>query len=202
MEVRDRLFIGNEWVEPATDAVIEVISPISEEVYARTPDAAPADIDRAVDSSRAAFESGPWASSTPEERADALTALSQALQNAPPTDRRDRDQRERDPGATVDHDAGVRGDDGPRHLCRHRSHVHLERRPNRHARAEGAGPARSGRGLCRDHSVERAVVHHGDEAGPVPRIRLHDGAQACTGDCARPPTCWQKRCSMLGSLRE
>lgn len=80
MEVRDRLFIGNEWVEPSTDAVIEVISPITEDVYARTPDAAPADIDRAVTAARNAFESGPWASATPDERADAIAALSQALQ--------------------------------------------------------------------------------------------------------------------------
>ncbi|MCU1396359.1 MAG: NAD-dependent aldehyde dehydrogenase [Ilumatobacteraceae bacterium] len=80
MEIKDRLFIGNEWVEPATGATIDVISPTTEEVYARTPDAAPADIDRAVASSREAFESGPWANTTPAERADAITALSQALQ--------------------------------------------------------------------------------------------------------------------------
>jgi aldehyde dehydrogenase (NAD+) len=80
MEIRDRLFIGNEWVEPSTSRTIEVVSPITEDVYARTPDAAPADIDRAVHSSREAFERGPWASSTPTERADAIAALSQALQ--------------------------------------------------------------------------------------------------------------------------
>lgn len=33
---------------PATDATIDVISPITEQVYARTPDGSPADIDRAV----------------------------------------------------------------------------------------------------------------------------------------------------------
>jgi aldehyde dehydrogenase (NAD+) len=80
VEIRDRLFIGNEWVEPSTDRTIDVISPTTEEVYARTPDAAPADIDRAVASARQAFESGPWPNSTPEERADAIAALSQALQ--------------------------------------------------------------------------------------------------------------------------
>lgn len=79
MEIRDRLFIGNEWVEPSTDRTIDVISPITEEVYARTPDAAPADIDRAVEAARAAFE-GPWAQTTPADRADAIAALSQALQ--------------------------------------------------------------------------------------------------------------------------
>jgi aldehyde dehydrogenase (NAD+) len=80
VEVRDRLFIGNEWVEPATSATIDVISPTTEEVYARTPDASPADIDRAVAAARDAFDNGPWPDTTPEERADAITALSQALQ--------------------------------------------------------------------------------------------------------------------------
>jgi aldehyde dehydrogenase (NAD+) len=80
VEIRDRLFIGNEWVEPATDATIDIISPTTEDVYARVPDASPADIDRAVASSRDAFENGPWASTTPEARADMIAALSQALQ--------------------------------------------------------------------------------------------------------------------------
>ena len=80
METRDRLFIGNEWVAPATDRTIDVISPITEEVYARTPDGSPADIDRAVAAARDAFDNGPWPNSTPEERADAIAALSQALQ--------------------------------------------------------------------------------------------------------------------------
>ncbi len=80
MQTRDRLFIGNEWVAPATNRTIDVISPITEEVYARTPDGSPADIDRAVAAARDAFDDGPWPNSTPEERADAITALSQALQ--------------------------------------------------------------------------------------------------------------------------
>src|SRR4051812_15981509 len=80
METRDRLFIGNEWVAPATDRTIDVISPITEEVYARTPDGSPADIDRAVAAARDAFDTGPWPNWTPDERADAIAALSQALQ--------------------------------------------------------------------------------------------------------------------------
>ena len=36
METRDRLFIDNEWVAPATDRTIAVISPINEVVYALT----------------------------------------------------------------------------------------------------------------------------------------------------------------------
>ncbi len=80
MQTRDHLFIGNEWVAPATDSTIDVISPITEDVYARTPDGSPADIDRAVASARDAFDNGPWPRMTADERAGAITALSQALQ--------------------------------------------------------------------------------------------------------------------------
>jgi betaine-aldehyde dehydrogenase len=80
MQTRDRLFIGNEWVAPATDDTIDVISPITEDVYARTPDGSPADIDRAVASARDAFDNGPWPTMPPQERADTIASLSQALQ--------------------------------------------------------------------------------------------------------------------------
>ena len=43
MKTYDRLFIGGEWVAPATSTTIEVISPHTEEVIARVPHAAEAD---------------------------------------------------------------------------------------------------------------------------------------------------------------
>ena len=116
METRDRLFIGNEWVAPATDSTIDVISPITEEVYARTPDGSPGDIDRAVAAAREAFDDGPWPNMTPEERADAIAALSQALQKRAARDRRGHHRRERRPGPAVTRNAGARGDDGARHF--------------------------------------------------------------------------------------
>jgi len=80
VQVRDKLFIGGDWVGPETDATIDVISPFSEEVIGRVPDASPADIDRAVAAARAAFDDGPWPSMTPAQRAEVLTRVSQALQ--------------------------------------------------------------------------------------------------------------------------
>jgi aldehyde dehydrogenase (NAD+) len=70
----DKLFIGGEWVAPATDAVIDVISPHSEKVVGRVPDGSPADIDAAVEAARKAFE-GPWGKTTPEERAEVMDRL-------------------------------------------------------------------------------------------------------------------------------
>ncbi len=79
MEVRDKLFIGGDWVAPAKDETIEVISPFTEQVIARVPHASRGDMDRAVAAARDAFENGPWPHSTPEERADLLTALSRGI---------------------------------------------------------------------------------------------------------------------------
>jgi aldehyde dehydrogenase (NAD+) len=68
VKVCDKLFIGGEWVDPATDAVIDVISPHTEEVIGRVPDASTADVDRAVAVAREAFDTGEWPRRSPEER--------------------------------------------------------------------------------------------------------------------------------------
>jgi hypothetical protein len=47
-DTKDRLFIGGEWVAPATTATIDVVSPHSTQVIARVPDGSRADLDRAV----------------------------------------------------------------------------------------------------------------------------------------------------------
>ena len=44
MQSYDKLFIGGEWVAPATAATIDVISPHSEEIVGRVPEAREADI--------------------------------------------------------------------------------------------------------------------------------------------------------------
>jgi betaine-aldehyde dehydrogenase len=80
MQVHERLFIGGEWVAPATSATIDVVSPASEEVIARVPEAREADIDRAVAAARRAFDEGPWPRLKPAERADVMAALNAKLQ--------------------------------------------------------------------------------------------------------------------------
>ena len=49
LEIKDTLYIGGEWVAPAGTATIEVVSPATEEVIARTPEASEGDVDRAVE---------------------------------------------------------------------------------------------------------------------------------------------------------
>ncbi len=65
---RTAFFIDGDWAPPATSAVLEVVSPHSEEVVARVPEGSPADIDAAVAAARRAFDEGPWPRMTPAER--------------------------------------------------------------------------------------------------------------------------------------
>jgi len=80
MKTHGRLFIGGEWVAPATAATIDVISPHSEEVIARVAEAREADVDRAVAAARAAFDEGEWPRLPAAARADAMARLLSLLQ--------------------------------------------------------------------------------------------------------------------------
>jgi aldehyde dehydrogenase (NAD+) len=78
--VRDSLYIGGNHEAPATGRTIDVVSPATEEVVGRVPEATEADVDRAVAAARRAFDAGPWPRTAPAERADALQRLLAALQ--------------------------------------------------------------------------------------------------------------------------
>jgi aldehyde dehydrogenase (NAD+) len=78
--VRDyQLYIGGEWVDGTTDDEIDVVNPATEETIARVPQASVADVDRAVDAARRAFETGPWPRMSPRERSDALLRFMQTV---------------------------------------------------------------------------------------------------------------------------
>ena len=70
----DTLFIGGKWTAPSTDQVIEVRSPATGEYVGKVPLATKADVDAAVAAARAAFDSGPWPSTPPTERAAVIAA--------------------------------------------------------------------------------------------------------------------------------
>jgi len=75
MRQHDKLFIGGGWVDPAGTAVIDVVSPYTEEVIGRVPDGTEADMDRAVAAARQAFDHGPWPRMAPVERAGIVGRL-------------------------------------------------------------------------------------------------------------------------------
>jgi aldehyde dehydrogenase (NAD+) len=78
LEVKDRIFIGGEWVEPSGTEPIEVVNPTSEETIGTIPACGPEDADRAVAAAREAFDS--WSRTPREERAGYITAIAEGLQ--------------------------------------------------------------------------------------------------------------------------
>ncbi len=76
--VRDRFYIGGEWVQPEGRDTLEVVNSTTEEVMGSVPAGTPADVDRAAAAARAAFES--WSQTSPEERAELLGAIAMGLE--------------------------------------------------------------------------------------------------------------------------
>ncbi|MGZ6949225.1 MAG: aldehyde dehydrogenase, partial [Ilumatobacteraceae bacterium] len=77
----DKLFIGGKWTTPSTDQVIEVHSPATGEYVGKVPLATAADVDAAVAAARAAFDSGPWPTTPPAERAAVIQAAVKLLED-------------------------------------------------------------------------------------------------------------------------
>ena len=75
--LRERLFIGGEWVEPSGSGTIDVVNPTTEETMGRIPEGTADDADRAVRAARAAFDS--WAATSPYERVQYLDAVGAML---------------------------------------------------------------------------------------------------------------------------
>ncbi len=75
----DRFFIGGEWVEPSSDAVIDVIDSTSEQLFFSVAEAKEPDMMRAVAAAREAFDQGPWPRLSHEQRAEYLRAIASEL---------------------------------------------------------------------------------------------------------------------------
>ena len=75
----DRIFLGGEWERPSGNQKLSVISPVTEEEILTFPDGTPADMDRAVASARAAFDTGPWPRLSAQERGAMLMKVAEAL---------------------------------------------------------------------------------------------------------------------------
>ena len=79
----DKLFIGGEWVEPASGKTFESLNPATGKIWAVVGEGLEEDIDRAVKAARKAFESGPWPEMTPSGRGALLRKLGDlTLKNA------------------------------------------------------------------------------------------------------------------------
>ena len=93
-QVRDRIFIGGEWVQPSGGETIEVVNPATEEAIGSVPACAPADAEAAVAAAREAFDS--WSRTPREERAGYVKAIAAGLE-----------QRHEEIAATISSELGM-----------------------------------------------------------------------------------------------
>jgi aldehyde dehydrogenase (NAD+) len=76
-EIRDRLYIGGEWVTPAAEELLEVVNPTTEQPIGTIPAAGAEDVERAVAAARAAFPA--WSETAVQERAEWMARIGEAL---------------------------------------------------------------------------------------------------------------------------
>src|ERR1700694_4255051 len=74
-----QMLINGEWVNSKSTKTFPVYDPSTEEVIAQVPDATADDVNRAVAAAKAAFEEGPWATTTAQERGRVLFRLAEKV---------------------------------------------------------------------------------------------------------------------------
>src|ERR1700675_857803 len=80
MEVKKyKNFINGKWLESSSGETFPVYDPSTEEVIAHVSAASAADVDSAVKAARAAFDSGPWAQTTAQDRGRILYKLAEKI---------------------------------------------------------------------------------------------------------------------------
>jgi aldehyde dehydrogenase (NAD+) len=74
-----RFFVDGAWVAPSTDSLLDVVDSTTEQVFLQVAEAKGADIRRAVEAARRAFDDGPWPRLTHLERAEYLHSIARAF---------------------------------------------------------------------------------------------------------------------------
>lgn len=77
MQIKNRLYIGGQWVAPASADTLTVVSPSTEQVIATIPAGTTEDADRAVRAARSAFDA--WSATAPATRAEFLRKIHDGL---------------------------------------------------------------------------------------------------------------------------
>jgi betaine-aldehyde dehydrogenase len=76
---RHKIYVNGKWSDSASGRFFPVYDPATEEVIAEVPEGNAADVDRAVRAARVAFDSGPWRSTTAQERGRILFRLAERI---------------------------------------------------------------------------------------------------------------------------
>src|SRR5215469_12593391 len=72
-------YVNGQWISSASGETFPVYDPSTEEVIAQVASSNAADIDKAVKASRASFDSGPWATTTAQDRGRILFKLAEKI---------------------------------------------------------------------------------------------------------------------------
>src|SRR5258708_30534837 len=80
-----QLYIDGQFVGNASGKTFSVYDPSTEEVLADVVEASAVEVDLAVQAARRAFDTGPWAASTPQSRAQILFKLAAKVRENLPT---------------------------------------------------------------------------------------------------------------------
>ena len=75
----ESLYINGEFVAPLRAGTLDIIDPSTAEPIAHVPDAGAADVARAVQAARAAFDDGPWKDTTAQDRGRVLFRLAEIV---------------------------------------------------------------------------------------------------------------------------
>src|SRR5687767_8312817 len=74
-----KMWIDGEFTGATGGQTRDVINPANGEVIARVPEATDADVRRAIGAARAAFDGGPWSSTTALDRGKVLFRVAEAI---------------------------------------------------------------------------------------------------------------------------
>ena len=78
--IRDKMWIGNEWTDAKNGGTFASINPATHDTIAEVASGQPEDIDRAVESARAALSNPEWRDMNPHKRSRLLWKLADAVQ--------------------------------------------------------------------------------------------------------------------------
>src|SRR6201981_2024195 len=76
-------YVNGQWVGSTSGETFPVYDPSSEEVIAQVASSGAADVDKAVQAARAAFDSGPWTTTTAQDRGRILFKLAEKVRQNP-----------------------------------------------------------------------------------------------------------------------
>ena len=81
LQLRTQAFIGGKWVDAASGETFANVNPANGKLLCRVAACDTADVETAVDSARAAFDSGPWARMAPAQRKRVLLRFADLIRS-------------------------------------------------------------------------------------------------------------------------